>query len=50
MRLNYIGFPWRLHNLKEVCNALVKDIFCDYETFIALHEDIRASQMLLYVT
>lgn len=39
MRLNYIGFPWRLHNLKEVCNALVKDIFCDYEIFIALHED-----------
>ena len=37
--MNYIGFPWRLHNLKEVCNALVKDIFCDYETFIALHED-----------
>ena len=38
MRQNYIGFPWRLDNLKEVCNELVSDIFSDYETFVAMHE------------
>lgn len=39
MRQNYIGFPWRLQDLKDVCNALVNDIFSDYETFVAFHED-----------
>ena len=39
MRQNYIGFPWRLQDLKDVCNALVNDIFSDFETFVAFHED-----------
>lgn len=39
MRQNYKGFAWRLDNLKELCNELIRDLLGDYETFIALHEN-----------
>lgn len=36
---NYSNYPWRLEDLKEICNKNIVDILGDYETFVALHED-----------